>query len=283
MVIPPSYGDLGKGARDLFGKGFNYGQVKVECKTKTSNGIQFTTNGNANLETSKIAGSLESKYDWKEYGLTVSEKWNTDNVISSEIALQDQVLNGMKITFNTSFAPATGKKSGTVKTAFKRDHVNLSCDVDFDFAGPKVHGAAVFWYNGFLAGHQLSFDTAKSAVTKNNFALSYVGKEFTLHGTVQDLGNFEGSVHQKLGKKLETGVNFAWSKSSNATRFGIAAKYDMDRDTSFRVKVNNQAQIGCAYSQNVQDGVKLTLSGLLEAKNINAGGHKVGLGLEFNA
>jgi hypothetical protein len=30
-------------------------------------------------------------------------------------------------------------------------------------------------------------------------------------------------------------------------------------------------------------GVKLTLSGLFEAGNLNAGGHKVGLGLEMEA
>lgn len=30
-------------------------------------------------------------------------------------------------------------------------------------------------------------------------------------------------------------------------------------------------------------GVKLTLSGLIDGKNINAGGHKLGLGLELEA
>lgn len=30
-------------------------------------------------------------------------------------------------------------------------------------------------------------------------------------------------------------------------------------------------------------GIKLTLSTLLDGKNINAGGHKMGLGLEFEA
>lgn len=30
-------------------------------------------------------------------------------------------------------------------------------------------------------------------------------------------------------------------------------------------------------------GIKLTLSALLDGKNINAGGHKIGLGLEFQA
>lgn len=33
----------------------------------------------------------------------------------------------------------------------------------------------------------------------------------------------------------------------------------------------------------VSAGIKLTLSALLDGKNINAGGHKLGLGLEFQA
>lgn len=34
---------------------------------------------------------------------------------------------------------------------------------------------------------------------------------------------------------------------------------------------------------SVSAGIKLTLSALLDGKNINAGGHKLGLGLEFQA
>lgn len=33
----------------------------------------------------------------------------------------------------------------------------------------------------------------------------------------------------------------------------------------------------------VSTGIKLTLSALLDGKNINGGGHKLGLGLEFQA
>ena len=35
------------------------------------------------------------------------------------------------------------KKSGRIKTSYKQDHINLNADVDFDFAGPTVHGAGV--------------------------------------------------------------------------------------------------------------------------------------------
>ncbi len=38
------------------------------------------------------------------------------------------------------------KKSGKIKTSYKQDYVNVNCDVDFDFAGPTIHGAAVLGY-----------------------------------------------------------------------------------------------------------------------------------------
>lgn len=52
---------------------------------------EFTSSGSANTETSKVTGSLETKYRWKEYGLTFTEKWNTDNTLGTEITLEDQV------------------------------------------------------------------------------------------------------------------------------------------------------------------------------------------------
>ena len=33
-MAPPTYADLGKAARDVFGKGFHFGLVKLDVKTK---------------------------------------------------------------------------------------------------------------------------------------------------------------------------------------------------------------------------------------------------------
>lgn len=58
---------------------------------------EFTSTGSANTETSKVSGSLETKYKWAEHGLTFTEKWNTDNTLGTEITLEDQV--GGRISF----------------------------------------------------------------------------------------------------------------------------------------------------------------------------------------
>lgn len=76
------------------------------------------------------------------------------------------------------------KKSAKLKTSYKRDFVNVGCDLDFDMAGPTVHTAAVLGFEGWLAGYQMAFDTAKSKLVKNNFALGYKTGDFQLHTSV---------------------------------------------------------------------------------------------------
>jgi voltage-dependent anion channel protein 2 len=44
-MAPPSYADIGKQARDVFGKGYHFGLVKLDVKTKTTSGVEFNAGG----------------------------------------------------------------------------------------------------------------------------------------------------------------------------------------------------------------------------------------------
>ncbi|KAM6965468.1 voltage-dependent anion-selective channel protein 3 [Aplochiton taeniatus] len=283
MAVPPAYADLGKSAKDIFSKGYGFGVVKLDLKTKAQSGVEFATSGSNNTDTGKSGGHLETKYKVKELGLNFTQKWNTDNTLTTEVSIEDQLAKGLKLALDTSFVPNTGKKSAKLKTGYKRDYVNVGCDLDFDMAGPTVHAAAVLGYEGWLAGYQLAFDTAKSKLAKNNFVLGYQAGDFQLHTNVNDGTEFAGSIYQKVNSELETAVNLAWTAGSNNTSFGIGAKYQLDKDTSLSAKVNNASLIGIGYTQTLRPGVKLTLSGLIDGKNFNAGGHKVGMGFELEA
>jgi voltage-dependent anion channel protein 2 len=57
----------------------------------------------------------------------------------------------------------------------------------------------------------------------------------------------------------------------------------LDKYANLQAKVNNLSQVGLSYTQQLRDGVKLILSGLIDGKNINGGGHKLGMGLELEA
>ena len=93
-MAPPKYGDLGKQANDVFSKGYHFGLLKLEVKTKTNTGVEFTTGGNSNLETGKVAGNLETKYQVKDLGMTLTEKWTTDNSLNTTVDVVDKVKTG---------------------------------------------------------------------------------------------------------------------------------------------------------------------------------------------
>lgn len=127
----------------------------------------------------------------------------------------------------------------------------------------------------------MGFDTAKSKLARNNFAIGYATDEFTLHTNVNDGSEFGGSIFQKVSRQLDLGVQLSWTAGNSATRFGIGARYAPDADTTFRAKVNNASQVGLSYQQKIRSGVSLTLSSQIEGKTFNQGGHKFGVGLDF--
>lgn len=276
------YADLGKSCRDVFGKGYHFSLLKLECKTKTSTGIEFTTGGTSNVDTGKVLGSLETKYKIGEYGLTFTERWNTDNTLGAEVSLQDQIAKGLKLTFDSTFAPQTGKKTGVVKAEFKHDSAAINADINLN-CGPTINGSVVCGHLGWLAGYQMAFDVSKSQLTRNNFTIAYVGDDFALHTNVNDGQEFGGSLYQKLNPSLEAGVQLAWTAGSNATKFGLGCKYQLDSDSAVRAKIDNSSQLGLGYQQQLRKGVTVTLSSLIDVKNFNQGGHKMGLALDFEA
>uniref|UniRef100_A0A2K6SJJ8 Non-selective voltage-gated ion channel VDAC1 n=1 Tax=Saimiri boliviensis boliviensis TaxID=39432 RepID=A0A2K6SJJ8_SAIBB len=252
MAVPATYADLGKSARDVFTKGYGFGLIKLDSKTKSENGLEFTSSGPANTETTKVTGSLETEDGRTEHGLTFPEKRNTDGT------------------------PGTGRTVEDQLTGYEREYIHPGCDMDFDIAGPSIRGALVLGYEDRLAGYQMNFETAKSRVTQSNLAVGYKTDEFQLHTNVNDGTQFGGSIYQKVNEKLETSVSLAWTA-------GNTAKYHIDPDACFSAKVNNSSLIGLGYTQTLKPGIKLTPSALLDGKNVNAGGHKLGLRLEFQA
>lgn len=107
---------------------------------------------------------------------------------------------------------------------------------------------------GWLAGYQTSFDSQRSKITKNNFALGFTAKDFAVNTSVENGRDFNGSIYHKVKPGLEGAINIAWNSATNTTQFGLGTKYDLDHDASLRAKVNSQLQIGLGYQQKLRDG-----------------------------
>jgi len=280
-MAPPVFGDLGKQSKDVFGKGYHFGVVKLDVKTKTATGVEFSSGGTSTTESGKVSGNLETKYKVKDLGLTVTEKWTTENDLNTTLDVQDKIMPGLKLSLNTKFTPASGSLGGKVSAEYKHDTATVCADLDLGLTA--LNASAVVGHKGWLAGYTTSFDVGKSALTKHHFGLGYSAPDFVLHTSVANGTDFGGSVYQKVSPSLETGVNLGWSSATSSTSFGIGAKYNLEDGAALRAKINNKSELGLGYQQKLRDGVTVTLSTLVNSGNFSAGGHKVGLALEMTA
>ena len=128
-MAPPSYSDIGKQARDVFGKGYHFGLVKLEVKSKSASGLEFTAGGNTTTDGGKVSGSIESKMAIKEHGLKLTEKWNTDNSIGATVDYE-KLMPGLKLTLDSTFQPNTGDKAGKFKTEYKHEKLVFNADLN---------------------------------------------------------------------------------------------------------------------------------------------------------
>uniref|UniRef100_A0A0D9RSR1 Non-selective voltage-gated ion channel VDAC1 n=1 Tax=Chlorocebus sabaeus TaxID=60711 RepID=A0A0D9RSR1_CHLSB len=270
MAVLPTCADLDKSVRDVFTKGHGFGLIKLDLKANSENGLEFTSSASANTETTKVKGSLETKYSWTAHGLMFTEKWNTDNTLDTEITMRSNA-HGLKLTFDSSFLPNLEKKP--LKSRQDTCGSTSTCDIDFEIAETSIRGSLVL-YKGWLTGYQVNSETAKPQETQSNF----VTDEFQLHTNVNDGIVFGGSIYQKVNKKEST-VNLSWTAEKCNAYFEIAAKYQINPDACFLDKVNNFSLLGLGYIQTLKPGIRLTLSAFLDGKNIQA--HKLGLRLEF--
>nr|XP_054304180.1 voltage-dependent anion-selective channel protein 3-like isoform X1 [Pongo pygmaeus] len=232
--------------------------VKIDLKTKSCSTVEFSTSGHAYTDTGKASGNLEPECKVCTDGLPFTQKRNTDNTLGTEISLESKLAEELKLSLDTILVPNTEKQSGELEASYKWDCFRVGSNVDIDFSGPTIYGWVVLVFEGWLVGYQMSFDTAKSKLSQNNFTLGYEAADFQLHTHVNDGTEFGVSIYQKVNE-IEMSINLAWTAGSNNTRSGIAAKYKLDCRTSLSAKVNNASLIGLGYTQTLRPGVKLTL------------------------
>jgi len=281
-MSPPTFADLGKQARDVFGKGYHVGVIKLDVKAKSDSGVEFNTSGTHVPSSGKVSANLETKYKCSDHGVTMSETWNSDNTLSTDITCEDKLAKGLKLVLANKFVPSTGQIKGAAKTTFKADCVTVNGESSLDLS-PNMVGAGVFGYQNWLIGGQVGFDAAKSSLTKSNLAIGYVAKDFTLHTYCNDATHYGGSVYQKINKDLESAIDISFNPASNSSVFGLGCKLSTDRNSSVRAKFNSHGSLGLGYQHKLRDGVTVTLATVIDAKNLAGGDHKIGMGLEFSA
>jgi len=277
MVVPPTFSDLGKVAKDVFNKGFSIGSNKLTVKTKTSSGISLSPS--FELKNDNLVAAFETSGS-PAPGFTLKEKWCSGNVTKTNLVVEDKLAKGLKLDLEVVVNSGTGKKTAVAKTAYKTDGFNGTFDANLDLAGPTLLATAVSEYSGVQGGAEVGFDTEKSKLTKNTLALGYTNKDLTFVGFIKDLSVFEGLVHHKVCPDTEVAASLSYNKGNNACAFNFGTKYTLDKDTSLRMKVDCGGNTTLSCTHKVKPWLEATFSNSLNAKTMSGVNH--GISLEAN-
>lgn len=280
-MSPPTFADLGKSAKDLFNKGYNFGFLKIDSTTKAgdSKEVEFKSAAAHNIGSGKLAGNLDVKYKIPQYGITLTEKWNTENQLGTVVEVSEQFGRGLKLTLDSLYAPHAGKRSGKLKADWALPTARITADVALT-STPVINAAGVFSREGWLFGAAATFDTSNNKLASTSLAFGHATKQYTLHSFVVNSTDFGASLYHKVAPNVEVGTQLGWKVGGNGADYALATKYSPNRDLIVRAKINNASQVAVAATHALSPALKLTLSTQFNLVSNDA--HKFGLGLEFD-
>jgi voltage-dependent anion channel protein 2 len=288
--VPPSWKDLGKSATDLLQKDYPIHGTSLEVKTLTPSNVAFKVAGTRDSASNVITGDIEGKYTDFKNGLTVTQAWTTSNLLRTQVELENQLANGLKLDLNTTLNPAKSQKAAILTAIYKQPSVHTRAVADV-FKGPTFTADAVVGHDGFLVGGEASYDVQAGKLNRYAAAIGYSAPEYavTIH-SLQNLSIYSASYYHKVSKDVEAGARAVYD--TKATTGGVSievgTKAYLDNAAFVKAKINNAGLLVLGYTQALRPGVKASFGLALDTAKLNdtaAGNaaHKVGASFTFNS
>jgi len=262
---PPTFGDIGKSASDLFKKKFDKKDFKntVKVTNKTASGLILTTGGD--IDKSAIAGSLKAKYAKPSFG-EASGEVSTSGPAKAELKLKN-LAKGLTVTLTGDTATKEEKfKCKTSSTTAPTGKLGVQYGYDF-FTGTASYetsffktnilgGSAVVGFEGLSVGGEIKFDTAKfSDVEDYNVGAQYATSDYTGSlKTAKQGRELTAQYWHKVLPELQVGGQFNTELGDGDERsLGLATEYAVDKDTTFKLRGDTKGVLATAVEHRLSN------------------------------
>merc|ERR1711988_1153002 len=278
----PAYSDIAKSANDLLNKDFYHiNATTLEFKDTAPNGVAFKVTGKSSHEKATSA-AFEGKYTDKPTGVSLTQTWNTANVLDTKIEVKDSLAKGLKLEGLLNYLPATAAKGAKFNLHFQQPGFHGRAFFDL-LKGPTANVDAVVGHESFLAGASAGYDVNKAALTAYSAAVGYAHPVYSASLTASDnLSVFAAAYYHKVNSQVEAGAKATWnSKTGNTVGLELAGKYRIDPVSFAKVKVNDRGIAAVAYNVLLRQGVTLGLGGSFDTQKLDQASHKLGASFTF--
>ncbi|XP_051164276.1 voltage-dependent anion-selective channel protein 2-like [Leptopilina boulardi] len=281
----PSFGDLGKEAKDVYRSGFHLGLVNFSITSILKN-INIGGNLKHNLDENLSSGVGFIGFESENFGKTIG-KYTNGGVFSLQYFLKKNLFENVDINGIFSYNTESSESSLQVNSNYTTDnfHGNLSLTNCFEL-NSRATVDVVYRIKDIFVGYQTGFDTASNKFTRNDLGLGFAVNDMGFHFRCNSIPTEFGlSVHRKVANNWDVAMNgiFAKKGDSQFWTLGIGAKYELSDGAIFRCKVDKDQQIGISFCQRLLDMLNFTVSCNIDGANLDSGGHKAGISIELEA
>lgn len=287
---PVLFKDLEKRSNDLLTKEFpsdkaeNKFEWKGETGSKTAQEIVLTQKNDGS-----VSGTFTAKYKHSEWGSTFTTELRTNREFKTEVAVEDQLTKGLKVTVS---GESKGEDLvGTLGVEFKHEKAALTASADYGQTGSNLKSSLVVGYNGFQLGGSADYhvgNSTDSSLKEVQSQLTYGTEEF-------DLGAFAKYNHEKdsniLGvqyfQKVNSDLNVA-AKASFDTQnadakptllFGVS--YRLDENTSVKGKFDTAGKLTTSWNHKLNKTAQLGIGATFDTNNLGPKSSVFGFHLKF--
>jgi len=279
-MAPTEFGDIGKAAKDLLGKEYNFGKTKFEAKATTAGGIEFTNTVERNDSDGHIKGEIKTKYKHDASGLIFNDTVTTSNNLVFKVEAPE-IVSGTKVELETTFNPYQVSKEIRAGATLQYDHLTSTFSANI-FQKPEVKVDAVVGHEGLVVGAQAVFDVTSSGLSDYSAAVGYAEKDYSIsmHSNKR-FSQYEAKFSHTVNSKVSLASLASWSTNDKSAAIEFGAQYKLDSDTSLKTKFDTTGKIGFAYIQKIRPDTKATFGVLIDTRNLDQNAHKFGYSLTF--
>ncbi|CAI9098518.1 OLC1v1035183C1 [Oldenlandia corymbosa var. corymbosa] len=268
---PAPFSDIGRRARDLLIKDFNYDQ-KILLSIPSSSGLGITASGVKRDDV--FVGDISTQH--KSGNTTVDLKVDTYSNVSTKVTLND-VFSSTKVAFGFSIPD---HKSGKLEVHYAHPHAVINSSIGLN-PSPLLDVAAAIGTKDIAIGGTVGFDTATSSFTKYDAGISLNKPDFSAAVILTDKGqtlkaSYVHTINPFNGN--EVGVEMIHRFSTYENSFSIGSSHRIDPLTAVKAKFFDNGKVAMLCQREWRPKSFVTVSAEYDSKSTKAS-PKLGLAL----
>jgi voltage-dependent anion channel protein 2 len=281
MSAPPSFGDLGKEAKETLLRGLDFStKPTVDFTATSANGVKSIAKISRE-DNGSLLGNVEVKFP-KSNGVESSVNLDTTQKIKFNVSASDKLAQGLKATFGSDVDAAANTKVAKATLEYKRPNLSTSASFNFpvkpadskDAEGPTLNASIVAGFDkyGVSAGAEAEVSLASQSLNFNNFTLAYRNGNFVTTAFSRNRGGKKPSFvcGGTFYARLSPGSAFANAEAAAEIQFEPANKdktvkvtlggaYDVNADSRLAAALDTNGVLLAQLSHRLNKNTKLKL------------------------